>query len=212
MKQLWPPQAATEFEQKVLNWTFYPFLKLRARTKRPPPAWLASMDRQILIQRIGFLLLSMLMIWFSISIWDDYLYHWRPLSFIGILSFIIDHPRQVCNITPRSIGEEFFSWFAVATIVFVVSGFIMLRVKNWPLELRLVFSCLLVAIPAFANANTFFAMPCWVGEGMFMIFILLWSVVAIALLVCGIRIKKWPTELLQSLERPIVGTVNDITK
>ena len=200
MRQWCPPQAKTQFEQKILKWVFFVFFM--ARTKRRPPAWLADIGRQILFERIVFLVLSMSMIWFLISV--GYLSHQGLLSFLDILIYLRDHSLELCGpATPRSIVELFFKWLGVATIVFVGPAFIMLRVKNWPLEFRLGFACLMVALPAYANPINYFSMPCWVSAGMYMSFPLLSSTSAIALLVCSMRVKKWPPEMFQNVELPI---------
>jgi len=202
MKQSLPPQAKTEFEQKILNWIFRP--SFLARTKRRPPAWLAPIGRQILFVQIGFLLASMYLVYMVILLWYDYLSSQRPRSFLDILIYLIDHPLEVCiTVTPHLIVEVFLKWFGVASVVLVGIGFIVLRVKNWPLELRLSLACLMGAIPTYANPIIYFAMPCSVGVGVFMIFTLLSSVSAIAILVCSIRIKKWPPEMWRSVELPI---------
>ena len=194
------PQAKTEFEQKILNWIFWP--SSWARTKRRPPAWLAPIGRQILFSQISFLLVSIFLIWVLINAWKPHL-SIGPRSFPEILSYLIDHPLTVCSPGTRYFAVEVFKWLAVATVFFVVSGFIILRVKNWPLELRLGTACFFAGGAAYVNPIIYFETLCLVGAVVDMIFILLCSVSAIAFLVCSIRIKKWPPEMFPNVEPPI---------
>jgi hypothetical protein len=199
-------QGKTEFEQKILNWIFRP--SLIVTTKSQPPAWLSAIvvGREILVIRIVLLWFSMLLIWILFSIWSDKLSHYRPHFLLDMLLYVIDHPLEVCiPDTPRSILEKvFLKWFAAGiSVIYVGLGFILIRVTNQPLEVRLGLGCCIGGAPILASPTHYLTMPCSVKVGVPIIFTLLLSVSAIAFLVCSIRIKKWSPEMWRSVGLPI---------
>ncbi len=192
MKARCPYQAATQFEQKIVDWIFCPLFAIRLRR---PPRLLGPKTEVRLLQMCNLILFIM----------SAYIFFHLWNNLIPDILFVINSPDDV--VYHQTITRPRYAEWAILIFYIFTTGFtfILLRIKNWPLDTRLAFFFPIGWGLALTDPIRFFMISApasvWLGE--IILAVVLVGVGAFSSLICVIRAKKlheWFKEVRQSWE------------